>query len=105
MSKDPIGGAQAAGSWAVRETFVAVVVSNLPMVYQGYLRITKSVSSSGIFSRSRSKGYSGYSRSRDDHELPPLSKETQFYSMPRQTTGNATHPIEQHSVVVPKSLA
>ncbi|KAK0666826.1 hypothetical protein QBC41DRAFT_280275 [Cercophora samala] len=28
---DPINGAQQAGSWAVRETFVAVVTSNLPM--------------------------------------------------------------------------
>ncbi|KAL2176939.1 uncharacterized protein P884DRAFT_184018, partial [Thermothelomyces heterothallicus CBS 202.75] len=29
---DPINGAQKAGSWAVRETFVAVVTSNLPMI-------------------------------------------------------------------------
>lgn len=31
--KDPIHGAQAAGSWACRETFVAVVIGNLPMIY------------------------------------------------------------------------
>lgn len=30
---DPIKGAQAAGSWAVRETFVAVVIGNLLMIY------------------------------------------------------------------------
>ncbi|TDZ28980.1 hypothetical protein C8035_v007300 [Colletotrichum spinosum] len=30
---DPINGAQQAGSWAVRETFVAVVTTNLPMVF------------------------------------------------------------------------
>ncbi|KAI3321839.1 hypothetical protein HD806DRAFT_502088 [Xylariaceae sp. AK1471] len=30
---DPIGAAQTAGSWAVRETFVAVVTTNLPMVF------------------------------------------------------------------------
>ncbi|KAK3688197.1 hypothetical protein B0T22DRAFT_364254, partial [Podospora appendiculata] len=29
---DPVHGAEQAGSWAVRETFVAVVTSNLPMV-------------------------------------------------------------------------
>ncbi|KAK4150035.1 hypothetical protein C8A00DRAFT_37367 [Chaetomidium leptoderma] len=29
---DPINGAQKAGSWAVRETFVAVVTSNVPMI-------------------------------------------------------------------------
>ncbi|KAI1821583.1 hypothetical protein F4861DRAFT_453759 [Xylaria intraflava] len=31
--EDPVGGAQVAGSWAVRETFVAVVTTNLPMVF------------------------------------------------------------------------
>ncbi|KAK0715575.1 hypothetical protein B0H67DRAFT_490425, partial [Lasiosphaeris hirsuta] len=30
---NPVNGAQQAGSWAVRETFVAVVTSNLPMVF------------------------------------------------------------------------
>lgn len=32
-SQDPVNGAQLAGSWAVRETFIAVVTTNLPMVY------------------------------------------------------------------------
>ncbi|KAK4234864.1 hypothetical protein C8A03DRAFT_18304 [Achaetomium macrosporum] len=32
VSQDPINGAQQAGSWAVRETFVAVITSNLPMI-------------------------------------------------------------------------
>jgi hypothetical protein len=31
--RDPINGAQAAGSWACRETFVAVVIGNIPMIY------------------------------------------------------------------------
>lgn len=31
--KDPVNGAQLAGSWAVRETFVAVVTTNLPMIF------------------------------------------------------------------------
>ena len=30
---DPIHGAQLAGSWAVRETFIAVVTTNLPMIF------------------------------------------------------------------------
>ncbi|KAM5353954.1 hypothetical protein ACJ41O_000604 [Fusarium nematophilum] len=30
---DPLNGAQQAGSWAVRETFVAVVTTNLPMIF------------------------------------------------------------------------
>ena len=32
-AQDPVNGAQLAGSWAVRETFIAVVTTNLPMVY------------------------------------------------------------------------
>lgn len=31
--QDPQNGAQLAGSWAVRETFVAVITANLPMVF------------------------------------------------------------------------
>jgi len=31
--QDPVNGAQKAGSWAVRETFVAVVTSNIPMIF------------------------------------------------------------------------
>jgi hypothetical protein len=31
--QDPVNGAQQAGSWACRETFVAVVTSNLPMIF------------------------------------------------------------------------
>ncbi|KAI1772038.1 hypothetical protein F4818DRAFT_427419 [Hypoxylon cercidicola] len=30
---DPINGAQQAGSWAVRETFVAVITTNMPIVF------------------------------------------------------------------------
>ncbi|KAL2682614.1 hypothetical protein Neosp_007066 [[Neocosmospora] mangrovei] len=33
LVSDPINGAQLAGSWAVRETFVAVLVTNLPMLF------------------------------------------------------------------------
>lgn len=31
--QDPVNGAQQAGSWAVRETFVAVVTTNVPMIF------------------------------------------------------------------------
>ncbi|KIW39362.1 uncharacterized protein PV06_09139 [Exophiala oligosperma] len=64
---DPIGGAQAAGSWAVRETFVAVVVCNLPLVYQGGRRLTKAATQSGLFSRSASR--MGYSKSSEEPAL------------------------------------
>ncbi|KAK4225372.1 hypothetical protein QBC38DRAFT_511101 [Podospora fimiseda] len=38
---DPINGAQKAGSWAVRETFVAVVASNLPMIFPLVAKIAR----------------------------------------------------------------
>lgn len=61
--KDPVNGAQAAGSWAVRETFVAVVIGNVPMIYSLTRRGVEKVFSSmaGVSSRygrsSRSDGY------------------------------------------------
>ena len=48
---DPMGGAQAAGSWAVRETFVAVVIGNLPMIYPLLRRGVERVYSSSGLSR------------------------------------------------------
>ncbi|KAL9597696.1 MAG: hypothetical protein Q9219_004953 [cf. Caloplaca sp. 3 TL-2023] len=45
-------GAQQAGSWAVRETFVAVVIGNLPMIHPLFSRTITKISSS--FSASRS---------------------------------------------------
>lgn len=38
---DPVTGAQAAGSWAVRETFVSVFIGNLPMIYKLFRLLAK----------------------------------------------------------------
>lgn len=38
---NPVTGAQEAGSWAVRETFVAIIIGNLPMVYKLFRMATK----------------------------------------------------------------
>ncbi|EXJ81491.1 hypothetical protein A1O3_07784 [Capronia epimyces CBS 606.96] len=70
--KDPVGGAQQAGSWAVRETFVAVVVSNLPMVYQGLRALTKAAATSSVFSR-MSRSRLGYSRSTDEPDFEMMN--------------------------------
>ncbi|KAJ6259672.1 hypothetical protein Dda_5310 [Drechslerella dactyloides] len=35
---DPVGGALSAGSWACRETFVAVIIGNIPMIYPLFMR-------------------------------------------------------------------
>ena len=41
-----MNGAQQAGSWAVRETFVAVVIGNLPMIHPLFSRTITKISSS-----------------------------------------------------------
>jgi hypothetical protein len=45
---NPVTGAQQAGSWAVRETFVAVVTSNIPMIYPLLRRWYTSVTGSKL---------------------------------------------------------
>ena len=65
---NPITGAQQAGSWACRETFVAVVTSNAPMIFPLIKRWGSPLFSSvrsGLASKSRSKrsGGTGASRS------------------------------------------
>ncbi|KAF1961445.1 hypothetical protein CC80DRAFT_237658 [Byssothecium circinans] len=58
--KDPVNGAQAAGSWACRETFVAVVIGNLPMIYPHFMRgVEKALSMSGLSRSGRSSHNSG----------------------------------------------
>ncbi|EHK98561.1 hypothetical protein M7I_5652 [Glarea lozoyensis 74030] len=47
--RDPIGGAQQAGSWAVRETFVAVIIGNIPMIYPFFRRTTRKLLDSSFF--------------------------------------------------------
>ncbi|KAF1929000.1 uncharacterized protein M421DRAFT_61593 [Didymella exigua CBS 183.55] len=59
--KDPIHGAQAAGSWAVRETFVAVVIGNVPMIYPLTRRgVEKVYSMAGASRYGRSQRSNGY---------------------------------------------
>lgn len=47
--RDPVGGAQQAGSWAVRETFVAVIIGNIPMIYPFFRRTWRSIADSETF--------------------------------------------------------
>jgi len=61
---DPVHGALLAGSWAVRETFVAVIVTNLPMLFPLFKRwlspcIGTIGSSLGINSHKKSGNSSG----------------------------------------------
>ncbi|KAF2133689.1 hypothetical protein P153DRAFT_419597 [Dothidotthia symphoricarpi CBS 119687] len=53
--RDPVRGAEAAGSWACRETFVAVIIGNIPMIYPLFRRsISKVYSSAGLSRTGRS---------------------------------------------------
>lgn len=66
--RDPVGGAQQAGSWAVRETFVAVIIGNIPMIYPFFRRSLRDIMDSGTF---RSFAFSQKnSRANDDGEFP-----------------------------------
>jgi hypothetical protein len=70
---DPVNGALLAGSWAVRETFVAVVVTNLPMLFPLFRRwlgpyVGSIGSSLGFGSSRRSRGGGGGS----SRKLPTL---------------------------------
>lgn len=62
--KDPINGAQAAGSWACRETFVAVIIGNIPMIYpltrRGMEKMYSMAGASKYGRSQRSNGYQGY---------------------------------------------
>ncbi|OAX84488.1 hypothetical protein ACJ72_01159 [Emergomyces africanus] len=59
---DPVNGAQSAGSWAVRETFIAVITTNLPMIFPLMKRCSSSVFGSLMTSLRSSK--------RTGHETP-----------------------------------
>ncbi|ERF68289.1 hypothetical protein EPUS_02745 [Endocarpon pusillum Z07020] len=61
---DPVNGAQQAGSWAVRETFVAVVIDNIPMIYPLCRRLIKNIDESlASHYAGRHKLSNGYSSS------------------------------------------
>ncbi|RWQ96969.1 hypothetical protein C8Q69DRAFT_211252 [Paecilomyces variotii] len=101
-------GAQQAGSWACRETFVAVIIFNVPMIYPLFRRILRRIgilpseSQDAISDQPNTPGNSsGYKRRIYQH---PLSvPETRWgndeqYILEAQTpdTGNAgSHSLEQ----------
>lgn len=64
---DPINGAQQAGSWAVRETFVAVVTSNMPMVFPLVMRWGRPLIGTLRSISSTANKHSKLSRSGDPH--------------------------------------
>ncbi|KGO63805.1 hypothetical protein PITC_054310 [Penicillium italicum] len=85
-------GAQQAGSWACRETFVAVVIGNLPMIYPLMRRFTKRA---GLYisSKAGSESYPGYHLSDADTGGGGSSRRKKFrhpLSIPAETQWNTT---------------
>ncbi|CAI7630261.1 unnamed protein product [Penicillium pancosmium] len=84
-------GAQQAGSWACRETFVAVVIGNMPMIYPLVRRVARRA---GLFitTRSGSQSYPAYPLSEGENTTG-YSKRKKFrhpLSLPADTQWNTT---------------
>ncbi|RPB21961.1 hypothetical protein L211DRAFT_789466 [Terfezia boudieri ATCC MYA-4762] len=88
----PITGAQQAGSWACRETFVAVIIGNVPMIYPLFLRVIKkagnTINASRLGSSKRSGVSSGAAMELNERDKPskPLRKKVNPLSIPGLTT-------------------
>ncbi|KAJ5973187.1 hypothetical protein N7481_010397 [Penicillium waksmanii] len=84
-------GAQQAGSWACRETFVAVIIGNMPMIYPLVRRVARRA---GLFitTRSGSQSYPAYPLSEGENTTG-YSKRKRFrhpLSLPADTQWNTT---------------
>ncbi|CAI7668271.1 unnamed protein product [Penicillium manginii] len=84
-------GAQQAGSWACRETFVAVVIGNMPMIYPLIRRVARRA---GLFitTRSGSQSYPAYPLSEGENTTG-YSKRKKFrhpLSLPADSQWNTT---------------
>ncbi|CAI7646505.1 unnamed protein product [Penicillium palitans] len=93
-------GAQQAGSWACRETFVAVVIGNIPMIYPLVRRFTMRA---GLYisSRGGSESYPGYHLSEAD--TGGYSRRKKFrhpLSIPGDTQWNT---ISDEQMILPTS--
>ncbi|OQE17960.1 hypothetical protein PENSTE_c019G01649 [Penicillium steckii] len=84
-------GAQQAGSWACRETFVAVIIGNIPMIYPLIRRVARRA---GLYltTKSDSQSYPAYPLSEGEN-ISGYSKRKKFrhpLSLPADTQWNTT---------------
>lgn len=94
-------GAQQAGSWACRETFVAVVIGNAPMIYPLFRRVARRA---GIYltTKSGSQSYPAYPLS--DGDTSGYARRKKFrhpLSIPADTQWNTTTSDEH--MILPSS--
>ncbi|KAJ5787858.1 hypothetical protein N7457_002848 [Penicillium paradoxum] len=95
-------GAQQAGSWACRETFVAVVIGNIPMIYPLVRRVTRRA---GLYisTKSSTENYAGYQLSEGDTGGGGDSRRKKFrhpLSIPGDTQWNT---ISDEQMILPTS--
>ncbi|KAJ6087979.1 hypothetical protein N7467_006893 [Penicillium canescens] len=95
-------GAQQAGSWACRETFVAVIIGNVPMIYPLFRRAARRA---GLYitSRNGSQSYPAYPLSDGDTGGGAYAKRKKFrhpLSIPGDTQWNT---ISDEQMILPTS--
>ncbi|KAF1911841.1 hypothetical protein BDU57DRAFT_565256, partial [Ampelomyces quisqualis] len=110
--QDPIGGAQAAGSWAIRETFVAVVIGNLPMIYpfarQGIERFYTVCTTSRTSQKSTSNKNVDFERSsrgrmRSLYELPTWNDDDAEFEQLSSRSTSRTRANNRHGTGITKT--
>jgi hypothetical protein len=92
---DEVNGAQQAGSWAVRETFVAVITSNLPMIFPLVSRWGKPLLGSIRTLGSTAGKMSGMSRS---HDPKPGAFRLENKNPRRGMGPRSVHPITEFTL-------
>jgi hypothetical protein len=92
---DEVNGAQQAGSWAVRETFVAVITSNLPMIFPLVNRWGKPLLGSIRTLGSTAGKMSGMSRSYDPK---PVAFRLEDKNPRREQGPRSVHPITEFTL-------
>ncbi|KAK4125692.1 hypothetical protein N657DRAFT_591410 [Parathielavia appendiculata] len=98
---DPVNGAQKAGSWAVRESFVAVVTSNLPMITPLITRLFRPLIGTlvrSLSAASSSSKPSSQSRSRDGGNKPSAFHLLEDKNPRRGRGPRSVNPIPNFSV-------
>lgn len=103
----PDTGAQQAGSWAVRETFVAVIIGNLPMVYKLF-RLAAKDGSERIKERTTRSRTGRVALSGDDGTLESKSAGGYYGSAPASRISNKKnrflHPLSVRDETMTESM-
>lgn len=93
-------GAEQAGSWACRETFVAVVIGNVPMIYPLFRRLARRA---GLYitTKSGTQSYPAYQLSDGDGSgYPKRKKFLHPLSLPADTQRNT---VSDEQMILPTS--